>query len=890
MLPKLSEYVSSFSRQTRRTVNDVLAESRLEKAEIGKLVAKISSFSSAADYIPSYVSALSPLQREPIIDLFRDMDLRIQTNYDISQSLSLLRSSMSAIFAGEIEKLERDVVYLESFMRNWTFLSGEEDLYNSSFIENFDNDQNSHIYENSNYKIPDRTGSYFSVKEYATVDSLTDTLKFSNSYERSLVNIPAEDIKEIKYHTNFSKDYISSDTGIINILNNVSSNTWNLTVKSPLVIKESLFEREEFVRYQNGINLAASAQVAIEIVFNKQIKATRIRLTPNSSSGLFVTQIVVESGSGQSEVQTTQYLGKNTVLSSPIYVDKGTDVELPSIGYIKSMIIFLSQKEYVRTKISPLQSESNFKMINQLASAIRVERKNSHDKLQDMVIKYFIKDNARDYIIRNKNLYNYDYTNYYPTDLSKKSVGVLKELKTNKYYSDIDSFNKFRNTSMLSNIVFSIISHSIGSKLKALTSGTYIESNLRQATKSVSSYRSGGLVPLNDSNNIENNLHFLEEKPSAFNQSEAVNLLGNVEELGLYEYMFSLKGISLFAVDESQFAQLNVVPGNRSAFVSKKMPIGGLPLRVKMLSEYFGEISRAENSPAFDSTSIEFSVSVKDNPTLEEDWKPIIPFNDNSIRTELLVLNTFGGATLRFIPNQESVVLYESQVRRDYSTYSINGKEIKVSNYNPNNVYFVSYVPQNINVLKEIELFSRSMSNPVLITSSSNGFNGERFELTQVDNSVRLSNSPYIDRTKFVNATYSSTNGTITTSKSSSGNFDYSSYSPVKILFEDGTFATNLTNYLLEDYQPENFFNTSSVLFVHTGKSIIFNQKITKPFRVLYQYVADVFRYRIIMRNLTKNLDNYSVDRLLFKFSLDKDNVIVDNFTRYDNKYKNIVA
>jgi hypothetical protein len=399
MLPKLSEYVSSFSRQTRRTVNDVLAESRIEKAEIGKLVAKISSFSSAADYIPSYVSTLSPLQRQPIIDLFRDMDLRIQTNYDISQSLSLLRSSMSAIFAGEIEKLERDVVYLESFIRNWTFLSGEEDLYNSSFIENFDNDQNSHIYENSTYKIPDRAGRYFSTNEYATVDSLTDTLKFSNSYERSLVNISKEDIKEIKYHTNFSKDYITSDTGIENVLNNFSSNTWNLTIKSPLVIKESIFEREEFTRYQNGINLAASAQVAIEIVFNKQIKATRIRLSPNLSSGLFITQIVVESSSTESRVQTTSESNKTAILSSPIYIDKGTDVELPSTGYIKSMIIFLSQKEYIRTKISPLQSESNFKMINQLASAIRVERKNSHDKLQDMVIKYFIKDHARDYII-----------------------------------------------------------------------------------------------------------------------------------------------------------------------------------------------------------------------------------------------------------------------------------------------------------------------------------------------------------------------------------------------------------------------------------------------------------------------------------------------------------
>jgi hypothetical protein len=889
MLPKLSNYVSSFSRQTRRTVNEVLSESSLEKAEIGKLVAKITSFSSAADYIPSYVSMLSPMQREPLVDLFRDMDLRIQTDFDISNSLGLLRSSMSSIFSGEIEKLERDVAYLESFIRNWTFLSGEDDLYNSSFIENFDNDQHSHIYDKSSYKIPDRNGNEFRVSEYATVDSVTDSLKFSNSYERSLVNIEKEDIKEIKYYTNFSTEYITSDTGINNLLNNSSSNTWNLTVKSPLVIKESIFEREEFARYQNGINLTASAQVAIEITFNKQIKASRIRLTPNASAGLFVTQIVIESGSGQSEIETTQYFGKTTVLSDPIYINKGVDIELPSAGYIKSMIIFLSQKEYVRTKIAPIQSESNFKLINKIASAIRIERKSSHDKLQDMVIKYFIKDNARDYIIRNKKLYNYDYTNYYPNDLSKKSVGVLKELKTNNYYSDIESFNKFRNTSLLSNIVFSIISHSIGSKIRALTSSTYIESNLRQSTKSVSSYRSGGMVPLNDSNNIENNLQFLEEKPSAFNQEDAVKLLGNIEELGLYEYMFSLKSISIFAVNENEFSTQVVTVGNRSVFMSKKIPTGGLPLRVKLLAEYFNELSRKESSPASDSTSVEFSVSIKDNPVLEEDWMPIIPFNDTSIRSELLIPDSSGVAALRFLPNQESVILYENQIRRDYSTYTINGKQITILDYRSNRTYFVSYTPSNIDLHKEIQLFSRSMSNPVLITSSSNGFNGERFESTEVNNSVVISHSPYVDRTKFINATYSEINGTITTSRSSSGNFDYSSYSPLKILFEDGTSAINLTNYLLDDYRPESFYDTSAILYMHDGKTVIFNQKITKPFRVLYQYVADIFRYRIIMRNLILNFENYSIDRLLFKFSMDKDNVIVNNFTKYDNKYKNII-
>jgi hypothetical protein len=395
------------------------------------------------------------------------------------------------------------------------------------------------------------------------------------------------------------------------------------------------------------------------------------------------------------------------------------------------------------------------------------------------------------------------------------------------------------------------------------------------------------MVPLNDSNNVENNLQFLEEKPSAFNQEDAVKLLGNIEELGLYEYMFSLKSISIFALSEVSIDM--VVSGNRSAFMSRKIPTGGLPLKVKLLAEYFDELSRKESSPALDSTSVEFSVSIKDNPILEEDWKPILPFNDTSIRSELLILDGSGSATLRFLPNQESITIYEDQVRRDYSTYVVNGKQITILSHNINKTYFASYTPANIDLQKEIQLFSRSMSNPVLVTSSSNGFNGERFESTEVNNSVVISNSPYVDRTKFINATYSAINGTVTTSKSSSGNFDYSSYSPVKILFEDGTSAINLTNYLLDDYRPEVFYDTSTVLYMHDGKTVIFNQKITKPFKVLYQYMADVFRYRIIMRNLTKNLENYSIDRLLFKFSMEKDNVIVNNFTKYDNKYKNII-
>ena len=156
MRTQLNEYISSFNRQYRKTVVSVLSESVVEKAEIGNLVNKIGSFTSASDYIPSLVSSLTTIQREPMVDLFRDIDLRIKTAYDISRTLSILRSSMESMFAGEIEKIEKDISFLESYMNNWTFLSGEEDLYNYTFVENFDNDSNSYIHGGDLTQIPDR--------------------------------------------------------------------------------------------------------------------------------------------------------------------------------------------------------------------------------------------------------------------------------------------------------------------------------------------------------------------------------------------------------------------------------------------------------------------------------------------------------------------------------------------------------------------------------------------------------------------------------------------------------------------------------------------------------------------------------------------------------------
>jgi hypothetical protein len=145
MLTELNDQITSFSSQSKKKIASILSESLIEKNELSNLISKVSSFTSPASYSPRTVRPLEVTQKESIIDIFRDVDLRIKTQYDVSNSLSLLASSMSNLFGGELSKIEKDLNYLEAYMDKYSFISGEDDLYNSSFIENFDNNMSTLI-------------------------------------------------------------------------------------------------------------------------------------------------------------------------------------------------------------------------------------------------------------------------------------------------------------------------------------------------------------------------------------------------------------------------------------------------------------------------------------------------------------------------------------------------------------------------------------------------------------------------------------------------------------------------------------------------------------------------------------------------------------------------
>ena len=621
----------------------------------------------------------------------------------------------------------------------------------------------------------------------------------------------------------------------------------------------------------------------MSVELNRSVDAQRIRISPNTGQGLYITQIVLDRDVTNSNTSDNQ-TNKISVLKAPIYVDRNLDIDFAKTK-IKSFIIFFKQKNYKRTKLTPIQSELNSKLVSVLTKTLRNEKKKSHDLLQDYVVTFFLKDSNKNYILRNKNIYNYDYTKYYPVEQSKKEINLLKEIKKDVSPSDLESRNLFKNSDLISNMVFAIVSYSLGAKFRGLNASTYVESNLVSNVKSIGNYVSGGILPLGDSNMSENNSHLLKETYSSFNKADALDVMNNIENTNLYEYMFSIKNISLFTKDD--IAYTTEVSMRRSNFVSKKIKLEGKPLSVKMISNYLNRTVSTSSSDMTDVTSVEFSVTVKDNPISESDWYPIMPYTEKEIRAELMMFNPSDGkAKFRFAPRQESISLYEDGKLLLSSSYTITGVYLSVTNRKAGSIYVCNYQPINEAASKEISLFSRNLSSPVLSTYSSEGRNGESFTTSNYDNSVTLSQTPYIDRSKFSNASYSPNSGTVTSLNSSFGNFDYSSYSPVKVVFDNGTVARNISNYILTDTQVPTFEDRTDYCFIHYDNTLIFNKKITTPFRVVYEYIPDIFRYRVVFRTLNLTQENYSVDRLMFKFSSEKEDVITNNFIRYDNIFK----
>lgn len=139
MFKELPDVVNSFSYDSQVTVSTLIRDMKLDKSDLSSLITKMGSMRINSSYAPSAFEQFSSLNREFFIDMFRDADIRMRVYYSTANTVGLVLNSMVDVINSEIEKVEKDLNLMDSFINNYEFLSGKDDLFNSNYIENFDN-------------------------------------------------------------------------------------------------------------------------------------------------------------------------------------------------------------------------------------------------------------------------------------------------------------------------------------------------------------------------------------------------------------------------------------------------------------------------------------------------------------------------------------------------------------------------------------------------------------------------------------------------------------------------------------------------------------------------------------------------------------------------------
>lgn len=312
-----------------------------------------------------------------------------------------------------------------------------------------------------------------------------------------------------------------------------------------------------------------------------------------------------------------------------------------------------------------------------------------------------------------------------------------------------------------------------------------------------------------------------------------------------YNYYYTL---GLYSVAAGASA-----PGFKGVFVSKPMPgsgdIGEVRLKTSQ-KNYTLAFTDRHNALL---TSVEYSVSNHPDPSTEDTWVPILPVGTEEIDAERMFPDASGACYFRFPASTTARIGvfkdgYEMDIPFESYIYNqaksqVNGVRIAGDMFSSSNILTCSYTP--VGEHNTVSFASRGFTEVPLISAYDANGAGEEFLATGDRNTVTLSNEPYID------AGISSTSG----------------YQPVVVRLNDGTVAINKTDYTTgkATTMPDDGY-----YYIHSGTTLMFNQAITQPFRVYYQYLQNNVRVRVVLRCNSKDFVSPKVDYFHLKAKVRK--------------------
>jgi thiol-disulfide isomerase/thioredoxin len=823
---------------------------------------KLNQNSSLNRYNSIGISSFTPANIDTFVDFFRNLNIETVNYFQAMNNISFTLNTMASVMYSEIAKLEKNIKELEIYIDNFSFISGEDDLFNGSFVETFSDDSN--LYTNDNYIFEsyDRNGQKFTLNQNAFVDTVSGTMKAGSS-----IDLIREAPKITEYKNNYSS-HISSASDIDNLFSEMSQKGWNTTIKSPSILTSRIEDFSKDVNYDySNINGANSS---VLISFNKPHRMNTVRISPNMGSDFQLVQIILYSDTQTS--QTSEVSNKTYVLSSPILIDSVKDISFDEKSVASIKLIF-NQPKYKRVQISSSAAEMQAKSFNSYVNKIRNQRLEKHDKLQDLVYSFFLERNEIAYRNSNVKYIPSYYTYRYPCDETEPIYGALSEfLKDKKSFVEMDAANRFSSNDQVSMFVESIVAYVLGKKYR-MNPSVYLSVKDSMNPLGLKDINNNSIVPVAGYQSQFNQTSRSEDQLVATSSALDVNkALYSIDNVGFYEYMFSIKNIKFGLVSNSSNSN-NEIGSNlsqkTSVFISKRISTNGFINALKVKSNYYIPKS---NNPTLDlkeTASIEFSVSNKPSPLNESDWTPVLPNGEYRVLAELLFpSNGTGRCQLRFGCSYPSLSVYEDGILLDPSRVnygeSNSGRIFNILNFIPSKVYVASYsVDAQISNPNLIDFSTQSLQQFIVRTYSDADGIGEKLSTYGSENKVKLSFDPYIDHSKLSGYRYSSDIGT---SRSDGGD----SYRPVVVTLENGQNAINLTNYLanknIKYSLPANFNN--EVYFIQNGKNIIFNKPV-KNCRVTYDYIPENLRYKVVIRNLSDRSETSAyVDNFVLKYQV----------------------
>jgi len=860
MKSSLPAYIKTYSLGTRKAVSDIIITARQDSRSAASIAQSLQGLSSLNQYNGIVIAPYTLVSFEAFLDFFRDINLKTIDYYDTMNSATTVLNSYVSILNSELAKLEKDVNQLDIFVNNYSFISGEDDLYNGSFVETFSDDSNSYLTENFQNKQYDRDGSEITLDEIASVDSVPGHLKAGTRLVSLGFNPRIEE-----YKNNYTQ-YISSSSDYYNLFNEQSTRGWNTTIKSPIVITS---RTEDFSDIGYDYSSVTGATGSLTMVFENPQTMNCIRISPNLGADFQLLQVILysavspqNSGSTGSSTSSSSEVA-NQILSSPLLVDSVKDISFNQTLIRKVKLIF-NQPRYKRISNTASIYEQQSKIIDYFIAESRSLRAKKHDKLQDVVYSYFLKRNEIATLSSNPNYIPNYYSYRYPCDTTDPNYGSVYEfLSSRNTFTELNNNEKLKNTSRISKIVESIVQYVLGDKYR-MTPNAYVASAPTASVQNISSvnFLTAGAIG-NIQSSHGSSRQDLEPYIQSSDRFDLIRSYDTLDKVNYYEYNFSIKSFTFGNI---------IATGNEGAnkskafFVSKMIDTGGYVNSVKVKSNYFIPKKSGEDSNLPESAAIEFYVTTNSSAQREIDWVPILPNNSNIVEAEMLFPSeTTGIARLRFPADSASLIVYEQnkKIENNRIVFSDSNSitSFKILNYNSAYIYVAKYTVHSTHNANEVDFSKSSIQSFSLKTYSSYDGLGEKLSTVGSENQVSLSYDPYIDYSKFTNHIYSKSSGTV-------GSSGVATYAPISVILEDGTPAINLTNYLPNKYVKYELPINANIetYYIQNGNNITFSKKSTN-LRVYYDFVPESLRYKIVLRNLdAANEMSAYVDDFVLKY------------------------